>query len=97
MSSYHATEPRLEVVDDPDVGLGVVAAMILTIKHDGVVTTIPLRSHGIWGIDDDGLVPGLLVPSDSWLMDTYGKDELNNLRSLIGLLTAHLTGDLVLD
>ena len=55
-----------------------------TVRHNAM---IPVRSAGVWGIEDPTLVAGQPIPASSWVREVYGADEIAALKGIISALS----------
>ena len=82
-------EPDEEPYDEyPQVGIVALATLRVNTGTDAYphIHEIPLRSAGVWGIEDEELVAGCPIPDGSWVIGAYGNDQTTELQDLIDTL-----------
>ncbi len=75
--------------EHPKVGVVALASLRVNTGTDACphVHEIPLRSGGVWDIEDENLVADYPIPAGSWVIDAYGNDQIRELQALIDTLT----------
>ena len=86
LESFTISPITLHLVEDEDAydeypKVGVVARAEIVVK--GSPVSLFLESAGVWGIECPDLIAGWPIPEGSWVVDDYGNDQIEEVRSAL--------------